>query len=209
MNSLFPLFYWAPIQYYSKLLRVDKILLEQFETYPKQTYRNRCELYGPNGKQSLQVPVEKGSFHKTLIRDLKISYETAWQKNHMKSIEAAYRSSPFFEYYIDDVLPVYSKKPVFLLDLNESILEISLEWLNLCVSFERTSEFSMNFEGHDFRQMMHPKSNKTEDDVDYRAVPYMQGFEQRHGFMPNLSILDLVFNTGPEAGSVLNQSLSD
>ncbi|MGD9993260.1 MAG: WbqC family protein [Salinivirgaceae bacterium] len=207
-QCILPLFYWGPVQYFTKLVGREQIWLEQFETYPKQTYRNRCEIYGPNGKQALQVPVEKGSFHKTLFCDLKIAYDTAWQKNHFKSIEAAYRSSPFYEYYIDDVIPAYRKKPKFLLDLNLAIFEQALEWLNLDLEWSLTNDFQLNFDGDDYRNTMHPKAAKNQIDSAFSPASYIQGFEQRHGFIPNLSILDLVFNTGPDALSLIKSGIS-
>jgi hypothetical protein len=207
-QCILPLFYWGPVQYFTKLIGREQIWLEQFETYPKQTYRNRCEIYGPNGKQALQVPVEKGSFHKTLFCDLKIAYVTAWQKNHFKSIEAAYRSSPFYEYYIDDVIPIYRKKPMFLLDLNLAVLEQALEWLNLDLEWTLTNDFQRFFDGDDYRNTMHPKAVKNQPDSAFSPASYIQGFEQRHGFIPNLSILDLIFNTGPDALSLIKSGIS-
>jgi hypothetical protein len=205
-QCILPLFYWGPVQYFTKLINRPKIWLEQFETYPKQSYRNRCEIYGPNGKQALQVPVERGSFHKTLFCDLKIAYDTAWQKNHLKSIEAAYRSSPFYEYFIDDVLPVYRKKPKFLLDLNLAVFEQSLEWLNLDLEWALTNDFQLVFDGDDYRDTMHPKAAKNQPDSAFSPASYIQGFEQRHGFIPNLSILDLIFNTGPDTVNIIKSS---
>lgn len=198
--------YWAPIQYYSKIYSFDNIFIEKFETYPKQTYRNRCKIYGPNGVQSLQVPVEKGSFHKTIIKDLTIDYSTDWQKNHLKTIESAYRSSPFYEFYIDDIIPVYEKKFDFLIELNEHLLTITFNWLDFTKQHTFTSEFDAAPMGFDYRDTIHPKKNKNKTDDSFKQALYMQGFEQRHGFVPNLSILDLVFNTGPEATSIIKNS---
>jgi hypothetical protein len=198
--------YWAPIQYYTKIYRFNQIRIERYETYPKQTYRNRCQLYGPNGIQALQVPVKKGSFHKTLIRDLTIDYETPWQKNHLKTIESAYSSSPFFEFYIDDIAPFYAKKYKFLIDLNHEILSTTLAWFEIEKQINFTDEFCIVTDGPDFRNTIHPKKSKQVADAGFMQEPYLQGFEQRHGFIPNLSILDLVFNTGPEAYIIIKTS---
>jgi len=199
--------YWAPIQYISKLLIFNKIIIEQYETYPKQTYRNRLMIYGANGVQSLQVPVNKGSFVNILLKDIEISYAENWQRNHLKSIESAYRSSPFYEYYIDDILPFYEKKYKYLIDLNQNILETCTTMLNIKTHIELSSNFEMQPNGFDLRNSIHPKVEKQLDDIFFKPYEYVQGFEQRHGFIPNLSILDLIFNTGPEAGSILKNSI--
>lgn len=199
--------YWGPIQYYTKILQFGKVFIEQWETYPKQTYRNRTIIYGANGMQSLQVPVTKGSSKNILLKNIAISYDDNWQKNHFKSIESAYRSSPFYEYYIDDIIPIYEKKFKYLLDLNMKILETSMEMLELQTQITFTGDFVLDTEYPDFRNSMHPKGDKNLLDPNFKPFEYIQGFEQRHGFIPNLSILDLIFNAGPEASSMLSQSL--
>ncbi len=199
--------YWPPVQYFTKLILFDEVLIEQFETYPKQSYRNRMEVYGPNGIQSLQVPVLKASFKKTIIKDVEISYDTPWQKNHVKSIESAYRSSPFYEYYIDEILPLFSKKYKFLIELNADILKICQEILGLEVSVNFTLNFIADSGEFDFRNIIHPKSSKARVEPNFKPVEYVQGFEQRHGFAPNLSILDLIFNCGPESLALIKSSI--
>ena len=197
--------YWAPVQYFTKLFVFKKVLIEQWETYPKQSYRNRMLIYGANGTQSLQVPVVKGSFKKILLKDIEISYDTDWQKNHLKTIESAYRSSPFYEYYIDDILPFYEKRFKYLIDLNQNILKISLAMLDMQTQVSLTNKFEVHTNGLDFRNYIHPKTGKQIIDTAFKPVAYIQGFEQRHGFIPNLSILDLIFNTGPEALGILSK----
>jgi hypothetical protein len=198
--------YWPPIHYFSKFLNHSVISIEQWENYPKQTYRNRCQIYSPNGIQPLIVPVERGSFHKTAVKDLKIAYDTNWQKNHVKSIDAAYRSSPFFEFYIDDIMPFYEKRYTYLIDLNSDILTLSLKWLKLKPVISKTLTYEAAGDFVDCRNSLHPKSNLASNNLELNPVAYMQGFEQRHGFVPNLSILDLVFNTGSEAASILKKT---
>ncbi len=195
--------YWAPVQYFTKIISFGKHNIETCEIYQKQSYRNRCEIYGPNGKQSLFIPVLRGSFHKTYIRDIKISYDTLWQKNHLKSIEAAYRSSPFYEYYIDDILPFYNKKYTFLLDYNNEILQTCKKWLSINCETLFTLKYHANVDGIDMREIIHPKNNFFENDKKFVPIKYYQGFEMRHGFLPNLSIIDLIFNTGNNAQMVL------
>ncbi|MBI9068185.1 MAG: WbqC family protein [Salinivirgaceae bacterium] len=211
MNNycLLPTSYWPNIQYFSKLMLFKFIVIEQFETYPKQSYRNRCELYGANSKQSIQIPVIKGSFSNILLKDIKISYETTWQNNHLKTIESAYRSSPFYEFYIDDIIPFYQKKYNYLLDYNLAILDICKEWLSIEKEISLTNDYNSFFNGSDYRNTIHPKANKQANDNQFKPIEYIQGFEQRHGFIPNLSILDLIFNAGPEARSIILKSLKN
>lgn len=206
-NCILPIAYWAPIQYFTKFERFNKVTIEQWETYPKQTYRNRCNIYGPNGMQSLNVPVQKGSFHKLFTKDIKISYDTKWQLNHTKALESAYNSSPFYEFYIDDILPLYNKQYEFLKDLNLETTSLCLDWLNIDKNYSLSSTFIQNGKGNDYRESMHPKPGKDKTDPHFSTQKYIQGFEERHGFIPNLSILDLIFNCGPEARIVLLNSI--
>ncbi len=200
--------YWPPISYIALFSYYENIKIENWETYPKQTYRNRCEIYGPNGIQALTVPVVRGSLHKVKISDLRIDYEIKWQKNHIKSIEAAYRSSPFYDFYIDDLAPIYDRKYIYILDLNQDILEILNKWLGNKIKFEKTTSYESIGNFMDYRNSIHPKNTSNIKLDHFIPVNYTQGFEQRHGFVPNLSILDLVFNTGPEAKVILNQCIS-
>jgi hypothetical protein len=200
--------YWPPIQYLAACIQYSKINIEYWETYTKQSYRNRCQIYGPNGIQLLIVPVEKGSFHKVLIKDLKITYDTHWQKNHLKSMEAAYRSSPFYEYYFDDILPIYKKKHTYLLDLNHEILNLTFNWLKINVKVDKTILYEPTGNFMDFRNEIHPKIKATTIINQLQQPSYVQGFEQRHGFIPNLSIIDLVFNVGPESISFVQKVMS-
>ncbi len=199
--------YWGPIYYFSCFAKYQNVKLEAHEIYQKQSYRNRCEIYGPNDMQSLQVPVLRGSFHKTLIKDLQIAYDTAWQKNHLKSIEAAYRSSPYYEYYIDDVLPFYTKQYKFLWDYNHSITQICLRWMKLNTRLGETNDYIKDYAFGDLRDKIHPKIPVNEVDQDFVPQPYTEGFENRHGFIPNLSILDLMFNCGPDAKQIIDMSI--
>lgn len=199
--------YWPNIQYLSKIYQHSEFLIEKFETYPKQTYRNRCELYSANGKISIQVPVQKGSFTNVLIKDLQIAYDTNWQKNHLKTIESAYRSTPFFEYYFDDLLPYYQTKLENLFDYNTQILKTCFEWLDIDKEINFTTDFYKDIEVTDYRNAFNPKSNKQTFDKAFKAKEYIQGFEQRHGFIPNLSVLDLVFNLGPESSGIIIKSI--
>lgn len=206
-SCLLPTVYWGSVQYYSKIFGKHKIFIEQFETYPKQTYRNRCIIYSPNGALPLMVPVERGSFHKILTKDIQISYDTLWIKNHLKAIESAYRSSPYYEFFLDDILLIYQNKPKYLLDLNTDIFKTTMKWLRWNPEIEYTSSFICETEMPDYRNLMHPKAAKNLVDAGFFPEPYIQGFEQRFGFIPNLSILDLVFNTGGDARKIIEASI--
>jgi hypothetical protein len=199
--------YFAPIQYYSKLLNADKVYIEQFENFIKQTYRNRCVVLGGNGVIQLIVPVVKGRGPKILIRDLKISYDTYWQRNHWRTIFSAYSSSPFFEYYKDDIHPFFETKHKFLLDFNLKIHETICELLEieniteLPADFEKVPEETINL-----RESISPKI-KNQNELHFQPVEYTQVFSDKLGFVPNLSILDLLFNEGPNGYSVLEGSI--
>jgi hypothetical protein len=200
--------YWGPVQYFTKLRLYKNIFIEQYETYPKQTYRNRCLVYGPNGVQSLQVPVESGSFHKIITRDLKIAYYMPWQKNHLQTIITIYRSAPFYEYIIDDILPLYNQRSTFLIDFNNHITQICTKWLKLENNIRLTDQFNIAVDGFDYRFAIHPKEQKNNIDPQFVPIQYHQVFNDRSGFMPNLSILDLLMNCGPEAIEIIEMSIA-
>jgi hypothetical protein len=128
---LFSTAYFPPVQYFSKIADADELIIEAHENYLKQSYRNRCYIYGANGKLSLSIPIKKGPGLKTLIRDVEIEYIMPWQKVHWKSIESAYQSSPYFEFYVDDLLPFFHKKTKYLFDLNLSIIKFLVDALEL------------------------------------------------------------------------------
>lgn len=196
--------YFPPVQYLSKIKIYDDIFIEQYENFGKQSYRNRCEILSANGVIPLSIPVEKAN-SKTLIRDLKIVYQTNWQKLHFRGIESAYKNSPYYEYYIDDLIPFFEKKEKFLLDFNSAILKVILDALKLYKTINYTADFiranTIGFK--DVRNTIHPKASHREEDVEFIPRPYRQTFSDRFPFCSNLSILDLLFNKGPEAGSFL------
>jgi len=189
--------YLAPVEYYSEMANAKAVFIEDCDFYLKQTYRNRCQIAAANGPMALSIPVEKASGEKILTRDVRISGHNDWQLNHWRSIESAYNSTPFFEYYKDDLLPFYEKKWDFLLDFNLGIQSKILELLNLNNVIQLTGEYRVKLEDTvlDLRDAMHPKKeNQALNDK-----PYYQVFEQRFGFQPNLSIIDLLFNMGNES----------
>lgn len=198
---------FAPVHYYARIIRHPKIFIEQFEHFNKQTYRNRYVILGGNGPIALVVPVVKGRGPKILIKDLKISYDTEWQRNHWRTIFSAYNSSPFFEYYRDDILPFFEQKEKYLLDFNLKIHDTICDLLEIENNLTLTEDFEKVPEGTtNFREVISPK-NITEIDKHFQPAKYTQVFSDRFEFVPNLSILDLLFNEGPNSYSVLEESI--
>lgn len=192
--------YLAPISYYSKLKTNESIRIEHYEHFQKQTYRSRCEIYSPNGLLTLSVPLVKRN-HRQTMKELKIAYNDDWQKLHWRSLEASYRRSPFFEYYEDDFNPFYTEKKFdFLIDLNEALQQLVLSLLKLKCNYSFTTEYKKTYpDVVDYRNIIVPKQTENLDKT-FEPTIYSQVFETRHGFIPNLSIVDLLFNQGPRAG---------
>jgi len=190
--------YLPNIQYFAKILQSEKIILEQYENYIKQTYRNRCEIFSANGIKSLIIPV-KHTGTKQLIKDIKIDYSGNWQKLHWKTINSAYMSSPFFEYYIDDFSPFYEKKETFLFDFNYKLIVLLLELIGIKNQISVSDSYNIYDATIDHRTTITPK-NKSND---FNPVPYFQVFSHKCGFAPNLSILDLLCNEGNNTYSLL------
>ena len=192
--------YLAPVQYYSILTVFDEIHLETNENYPKQTYRNRCHIASANGLQALTVPVDKPPTLKALIRDIRISNHGNWRHTHWNALVSAYNLSPFFEYYADDFHSYYEKQYVFLFDFNEALRTMVCRLLDIHPTIRFTTTYALSPE-NDFRQAIDPRHPNLDDHFTPR--PYYQVFRNKHGFLPNLSIIDLLFNMGPEAAFFL------
>ena len=195
-----PLFYLPPIELFSKLLQdKENILIERFEHFPKQTYRNRTSIHSPQGKLDLIVPVIRGSKVHTKVKDVRISYDFNWQRLHWLSIQTCYRSSAYFEFYEDHFAPFYEKKWDFLFDYNLELFQIILQQLKLNLKFSYTDSYQKEYpEFADLRENIHPKITS-----ELKVKPYYQVFEDRNGFIPNLSIVDLLFNQGPQSAQYL------
>jgi hypothetical protein len=202
-GAIFPLFYLPSIEYFDKLLQhSENIVIERYEHFPKQTYRNRASIHSANGKLDLIVPVIKGRDVHTQIKDVKISYDFDWQRLHWLSLQTSYRSSAFFEFYEDDFVPFYEKKWEYLFDFNEQIFALLCKLLKLSLKYSFSNAFEKEpAELFDYRSSIHPKIPST-----YQTKPYFQVFEDRNGFMPNLSIVDLLFNQGPKSGQFIQSS---
>jgi hypothetical protein len=219
--------YFGPVQWYQKLNRYDRCIIEQYDNYQKQTYRNRCVIATANGLQALTVPVEASrqlgaaDNGKCLVRDVRISDHNQWRRVHWNALQSAYSESPFFEYYADDLHPFFEQKYEFLTDFNEAIREKVCQLLDIHPKVVHSSQFSVVTtdkpagsrnaplksaqspqEGQqpvadDFREVISAKHPLP--DPDFTPRSYWQVFQRRHGFLPNLSILDLLFNMGPES----------
>ena len=192
---MFPLLhptYFPSIAHFVVVQEASKIYFEVNDHYQKQSFRNRTEIYGPNGKLALSIPVNYTQKNRQLTKDVKIAEDYPWQAQHLKSLETSYSMSPFFEFYIDDLRPVFTKKFTYLLDINLFIFNILSELLQLNFSFEKTISYeSTPTHCKDFRFLANKKYNNS----NYK--PYTQVFTDKHGYIPNLSILDLLFNEGP------------
>ena len=199
--------YLPPVQYISKLTSGD-VIIEKHENFQKQSYRNRCYIYGANGIQCLVIPVKKLHGAKTPITAVEIDYTSPWQKIHLKSIQSAYQTSPFYEYYADDFNALYDEMPGRLFDLNFRLLQYVMKQIGLKpdISFTETFE-KMPSDLDDFRQSIHPKPRLNQPDENFIAAPYQQVFQERYGFLPNLSIIDLLFNEGPNTLQIIQLSM--
>ena len=186
--------YYPNIEYISKFLLYDKIIIEANENYLKKTFRNRCNVLSANGVITLSIPVIQNKNTKTLIKDTQISYAENWQKEHLTALESAYNSSPFFEFYIDDFKHFFTKKYENLLEYNTEILKLILQTIGIKKQIEFTDKFidiENNFS--DFRFSISKKRNL---DINKK---YVQVFAEKFNFEPNLSILDVIFNLGSES----------
>ena len=225
-NILLSTTYFGPVQWYQKLYRAEHVEIEQWESFQKQTYRNRCLIATTQGVQALTVPIVRGE--SPLIKDIRISDHGNWRHLHWNALQSAYGDSPFFDYFQDDIRPFFEKKWEYLLDFNEAIRVKMCELIDIQPNVGYTEEFtvySLQFtddllaspsfsakeaaesssvnckpltvnKSQDFRSAINPKHPV--EDPDFTAKPYYQLYQQKHGFLPNLSILDLLFNMGRE-----------
>jgi WbqC-like protein family len=190
--------YFPSISHFVAIAKADKITYEMEDNFQKQTNRNRMYVYSPNGIQLLNIPVKhsKTSYQKT--KDVKIENDFDWQKQHFKSLEAAYRSSPFFEYFEDELQPIFEKKKNFLMDLNLETIDLVSRFLRIKNLHETTKEyFAEVSQFTDFRNLANGKKDLSQFDI------YPQVFDDKFGFLNNLSVLDLIFNEGKFASDYL------
>ena len=200
--------YFGPVQWYQKLYRYDRVIIEQYDSYQKQTYRNRCVIATANGVQALTVPVEHAD-DKILTKDLRISDHNQWRRVHWNALQSAYSESPFFDYYADDLRLFFERKYEFLIDFNEAIRQKVCELIDIHPNVSYSTEFTSDTNPQtstprhqpsdiaDFRVVINAKHPLP--DADFTPRSYWQVFQHKHGFLPNLSILDLLFNMGTES----------
>jgi hypothetical protein len=192
--------YLPPIEYIIQCLRFKKILIEQFETYHKQTYRNRCTIATANGLLHLTIPIRKPNGNHTITRDIEIDFSGRWNQVHWRTLASAYTHSPYFMHYRDALEPIFKDPPMRLIEFNTELLKIVFRYLKTDLDLSYTTAFVVDPEiKNDFRQVIQPKL-----DVDYPGKPtvfpeYIQTFNNKFPFLPNLSIIDLIFNEGPDA----------
>lgn len=207
---LIELHYLPCIQYFTKLMKYETVYIEQFEHYQKGAYRNRCHVSTANNVQQLSIPLGKGKNEQQLITEVTIAHQIKWQHQHWTSIKSAYGRAPYWEFYSDYLSPFFHKKYKSLFDLNWDLLEQLIELLQLEVDLKKTTDYNVKpSEMLDFRNAIHPNLRKRKVDPHFAPKPYNQVFEERTGFLPNLTILDLLFCTGPQAQLILEASFKE
>lgn len=200
MNIILHPTYFPSISHYVAMVQANEITFEVEDNFQKQTNRNRMYIYSPNGLQMLNIPIKHNKDKRQKFKDVRIENDFDWQKNHFKSLEAAYRTSPYFEFFEDDFLPIFQKKQEFMMDLNFEIFEIVNNCLGITLPFETTTEYFHKIENKtDFRYLANGKKDT------FINESYIQVFNEKHGFLANLSILDLLFNEGRHAVAYLKK----
>ena len=203
MNVLLYPCYFPNIAHYLAMLKTDgNCFLEVNDNYQKQTYRNRCDVLAANGKLSLTIPVVYSQKNRQLTKDIKIFNSTKWQSQHLKTLQSAYRMSPFYEFYEADFLPLFKQDFKYLLDFTITCFELINQLLGEPISYKKTEFYNINQEQHlDFRALVQPTT------LSYKNSRYPQVYEQKFGFTKNLSIVDLIFNEGPASMSYLKNQV--
>ena len=192
--------YFPNLAHFVAMLDADTLYFEVCDNYQKQTFRNRTEIYGANGKLALTVPVSYTQKNRQLYKDVKIANENNWQQQHLKSLQSAYSMSPFFEYYIDDLMPLFEKQFDYILDFNLNCFEVLKDCLQLNVTAIHTETFEKTPKG---KTDLRPLVSRNYEVNMFRH--YTQVFSQKHGFISNLSILDVLFNEGPNTESYIKK----
>ena len=199
--SLFIPTYFSPISQYSEIVKSDSVVFEMEDNFQKQSYRNRCYIFNANGKQLLNIPVKdknKGTSQRKKTKDLLVDNDAHWQTHHLKSLQTAYRTSPFYEFYEDDLRTIFTKKYTFLQDVNIDTYLFIADALQIPLTYSKTKEYNITTDKNDFRELADVKFQPKKT-----VEKYIQMFDDKHGFIPNLSVLDLLFMEGPNTISYL------
>ena len=191
-----PLLYFGPIEYYRLIAQSKNCVFVSNERFAKQTFRSRCQIYGANGKLTLTIPVNRPFGNKTRINEVQLSDATLWKKNHWKSIKSAYGRAPYFDYYAPQLQELYAKQHAKLLELLEEVHELTHHWLDITpYRIEETTVTPIIQQSID--QSLSKKFN------DHQK--YWQVFQDKYGFLANLSVLDLLFNEGPQGQMIVHR----
>ncbi len=202
--------YAGPCRYYATIFQFEQVEWEIQEHFVKSSYRNRCKIASPDGVLSLSVPIKRGRGARQVFKDVKIFNIEPWQKKHWDSLQSAYRSSPYFEYYEDDLSVFYHKEYEYLLDWNRDIHNFVMEQLEMEIPFQESVEFFKTPENRiDMRSHMFPVARKEAPDPNYSPPKYPQVFQSKTGFQEEMSILDLLFAKGPAAVPILLDAYED
>ncbi|MDC1372475.1 WbqC family protein [Flavobacteriaceae bacterium] len=192
--------YFPNIHQFTQIIKANNILFEVSDNYQKQTFRNRTYIYGANGKLGLFIPVIHTHKNRELFKDVKISYESNWMDLHLKSLQSAYRSSPYFEYFEDNFIKLYSEKEKFLVDFNIKCIKLISNLLDLDLDFKMSNEYvEKTNDIIDLRDLSNARKEKK-----IETPKYIQVFESKHGYLNNLSTLDLIFSEGTNSVLLMN-----
>lgn len=185
--------YFPSVAHFAAIIKADTVTFEVCDNFQKQTYRNRCYIYGANGKLLLNVPVVHSQKNRQMYKDVSIADTENWQSHHWKSLQSTYKMSPFFEFYDYEIEPLFTQKFNSILDFNLQCFKIICNCLELDIDIKTTSIFEKEPTNiSDYRSLVNAKK-----EPQYNFTPYTQVFTQKHGWIENLSILDLLFNEGP------------
>lgn len=202
-KTILPMAYLPPISWYYFMMNSEEIYIEQYETYPKQTYRNRCQIYTERGVMPLSIPVTKLNGNHTLTRDVLISGTEKWQRHHWRSIINAYQNSPYFLYYRDEIETCFDDTDQTLLAFNTKCTQLLNDLIGIDKKILLTESYEHSYNDALDMRAISPKKKWYEG----YFTPYLQVFSEKHGFIPDLSIIDLLFNFGPDTKAYLDNLL--
>lgn len=196
--------FFAPISVFSDLVKYDSLLIESQENYQKRGFRNRCIIDSAQGPLTLSIPLAKGKNEKMPIREVKISFDTNWQRLHLESIKSSYGNSPYFDHVYPDMIKIYQSADTFLYDLNMNALQWIVSFIEIDMVISETQTYEKRYDAASHKDVRNQlkSNNYTTSNIDYQR--YAQVFEENHSFLPNLSILDLIFCTGKASQTYLS-----